>query len=55
MMIFKVLNFLIENVRNNNLNSICKILSIGESLNYYRSVILSDERFIEDNFEIYSN
>ena len=55
MMIFKDLNFLIENVRNNNLNSICQILSIGESLNYYRSVILSDERFIEDNFEIYSN
>ena len=55
MMIFKDLNFLIENVRNNNLNAICQIYSIGESLNYYRSVILSDERFIEDNFEIYSN
>ena len=54
MMIFKDLNFLIENIKNKNLNSICQIYSIGESLNFYRSVVLSDERFIEDNFETYN-
>ena len=54
MMIFKDLNFLIENIKNKNLNSICQIYSIGESLNFYRSVVLSDETFIEDNFETYN-
>ena len=50
MMINNDLNFIINILENKNITNICKIFAINESLNYYRSVVLNDERFIEDNF-----
>ena len=50
MMINNDLNYIINILENKNITNICKIFTINESLNYYRSVVLNDERFIEDNF-----
>lgn len=50
MMIFNDLNYLMESAKNKNINSLCLVYSIGESLSFYRAVMLEDERFIEDIF-----
>ena len=50
MMIFSDINTLSEAARMRNLNAICFVLSIAEALSFYRSVVLDDDRFIDDNF-----
>lgn len=50
-MIAMDINYLIEQARNKNMDSISHLLSIGESLCFFRSVIFGDDRFIDDNYE----
>jgi hypothetical protein len=50
MMINNDLKLIINILETKNIDNICKIFTINESLNFYRSVVLNDERFIEDNF-----
>ena len=50
MMIFNDINTLSDAARTRNYNAICFVLSIAEALSFYRSVVLDDDRFIDDNF-----
>ena len=44
------LNLCIKIIKLRNLNLICQLLSIQQSLSFYRVVIFEDDRFLEDNY-----
>ena len=44
------LNLCIDIIKNKNLRLICQLLSIQQSLSFYRVVIFDDNRFLEDNY-----
>ena len=44
------LNLCIKIIKLRNLNLICQLLSIQQSLSFYRVVIFDDNRFLEDNY-----
>ena len=44
------LNLCINIIKNKNLRQICQLISIQQSLSFYRVVIFDDNRFLEDNY-----
>ena len=44
------LNLCIEIIEMRDLNKICQMFSIQQSLSFYRVVIFDDNRFLEDNY-----
>ena len=44
------LNLCINIIKMRKLNQICQLLSIQQSLSFYRVVIFDDNRFLEDNY-----
>ena len=44
------LNLCINIIKSKNISQICQLLSIQQSLSFYRVVNFDDNRFLEDNY-----